>query len=129
MCIVYLAKKQQFKGAGVTNLQRPGSLQSLPYKDTKLQAWTLALQTYNHTKIQQSKGRRWRHHARNTRVHGWTLVLQTYSVIEISNSIVQRYKISRVDIGVTNLQYLTVCFKLANVYHTKIHKFKDGRWR
>ena len=32
---------------GVTNLQCPRNLQSLPYKNTKNKGWTLVLQTYN----------------------------------------------------------------------------------
>ena len=52
---------------GVTNLQCPWNLQSLPCQDTPIQGWTLALQTYGvleicagcHTKIQESKDGRW----------------------------------------------------------------------
>ena len=42
---------QRYKGSrvdvGFTNLQCPSNLQRLPYKDTKIQWWTLALQTYS----------------------------------------------------------------------------------
>ena len=74
ICEVYHTKIQSFKGGrwrykleqclkfakstiqrtrnsrvdvGVTNLQCPGNLQSRPYKDTRIQGWTLAIQTYS----------------------------------------------------------------------------------
>ena len=45
---------------------------------------------------------------------------------KFAKTTIQRYKKSRVDVGVTNLRYaLDIC----KVYHTTIPKFKGGRWR
>ena len=125
---------------GFTNLGCHGvnwNLQSLPYKDTKIQWQTLALQTYSvietckvyRTKLQKK---------------GWTLALLTYNAqsilqryqhsrvynftvsLTIAKSTIQNYINSRVDVGVTNLQ----CpWNLQSLYHTTIPKFQGGRWR
>ena len=105
----------------VANLQCPSNLPSLPYKDTKVEGWTLALQTYSvleicqvcHTKIRADVGvaklavslkfaNSTIQRCKNSRVD--TLALQTYRVsLRFAKSTIQRYKHSRVDVGVANL--------------------------
>ena len=88
--------------AGVTNSQYGWNLHSLPYTDEKFKGgrnpgWTLALQTYSvlkicnvyHTRIHTFKGGRWRH--------------ELAVSMKFATSTIQRYRNTRVDVGVTKL--------------------------
>ena len=103
-------------------------MQRLPYKETKIEGWTLALQTYNviqnlqvyHTKIHRFKGGRWPYKL-------------TVSV-KLSQSAIRRYNISKVEDyhkkykkqGWTlALQTYTV-FEICEVYHTNNFKNNQG---
>ena len=69
-------------------------------------------QKSTYTKIQKFKGGRWRYKLTGS--------------LKFAKSTKKRYKNSRVDVGVTNLQ----CpLTFAKSIHTKIHKLKGGRWR
>ena len=102
-------------GTGVANLHYPWDLQSPPYKDTIIQGWTLALQTYcvheicsvYQTKIQKFKGSR--------------LALQTYSVREICSG---HYTKIHKHKGGCWCYTLTVSLKLAK---STTHKYKNSR--
>ena len=101
---VYHTKTVKFKcGRWHHQLRVSLKLPTVPCKDTKIQGWTLATQTYygvvefrkvNHTKIQQFKAQ------------GWTLAVLTCKTmfLKSAKSTIQRYKHSSEDVGVTNLQ-------------------------
>ena len=111
---------------GITSLQCPWYLLSLSYKDTKIQFWTLVLQTCS---------------AREN----------TYSARENAHDTMQRHKHSIVDVGVANLpcpwnlqslpykdtkksrvgvgKTYSVLKSAKSFYHSKIQEFKGGRWR
>ena len=66
------------------------------------------------TKIQEIKGGRWRYKL-------------TVS-LKFVRSTIQRYANSIVDVGV-GVTSLRCALEICEVYHTKIRKFKGGRWR
>ena len=85
---IYKDTQQLIVDGGVTTIQSPWYLLSLPYKDTKTQWWTLALQTYS---VQ-------RYHAKIKKTQGRTLAQQTHGVPSWKSNI------QRVHVSVTNLQ-------------------------
>ena len=106
---------------GDTNSQCPWSLQRLPYKDTEIQGWTLALQNLQcNLKFARSTIQRY--------TDSWVdaSVTNLQCPWKLKMSTIQRCKHSRVDVGVTRMQWVRETCK---AYHTKIHKFKGGRWR
>ena len=106
---------------GDTNSQCPWSLQRLPYKDTEIQGWTLALQNLQcNLKFARSTIQRY--------TDSWVDVSVTNLQCpwKLKMSTIQRCKHSRVDVGVTRMQWVRETCK---AYHTKIQKIKSGRWR
>ena len=106
ICLAYHTRIQKFNSGRwcsklavpVKILTVPVKMHTIPCKDTSIQLWTLALQTYRvheiykvyHTKIQKNPG--------------WALAKLTVSLNLQNHSTIQRYKNSRGDVGVTNLQ-------------------------
>ena len=120
---VYHTKTVKFKcGRWHHQLRVSLKLPTVPCKDTKIQGWTLATQTYygvaeirkvNHTKIQQFKAQR------------WTLAVLTCKTMFLKSAQSLPYKD-------TNIQARTLALQTCSVpefcegYLTKMQKLKSG---